>query len=140
MQTKRYKPKVDKLFFMIFIPTNIMLVGALILALFEPISLFIVIPVFLFCNYFLTTSLFGYVELGDSEIVIKYGFFMKKSIPYSKIRGIELERKWYSETMMSLKNSMDHVNIKYNSFDVTAVSVVDNEELVSELKKRILSK
>ena len=65
---------------------------------------------------------------------------MKKSIPYSKIRGIELERKWYSETMMSLKNSMDHVNIKYNSFDVTAVSVIDNEELVSELKKRILSK
>jgi hypothetical protein len=38
--------------------------------------------------------------------------------------------------MVSLKNAIEHVNIKYNSFDVTTVSVVDNDGFIEELKER----
>ena len=133
----RYKPKVDGLFFAVFIPTTIMLIGGMVLSFLEPTSLFVMLPVFLFSEYFLISPLFGYVELCESTLFIKYGLFMKKEIPYSKIRAVEKERKWYSETMMSLKNSLEHVNVKYNSFEVTAVSVTDNEGFISELKKRV---
>ena len=136
----RYKPKVDGLFLWIFIPTNLFLIGGVALAFLEPTALFIMIPVFVFSEYFLISPLFGYVELRENEVLIKYGFFMKKEIPYSKIRSAEKQRKWYSETMLSLKNSMEHVNVKYNSFEVTAVSVVDNDGFLIELEKRALLK
>ena len=134
----RYKPKVDGLFFAVFIPTTVMLIGGMVLSFFEPTALFIMIPVFVFSEYFLISPLFGYVELRENELLIKYGFFMKKEIPYSKIRSAEKQRKWYSETMLSLKNSMEHVNIKYNTFDVTAVSVKDNDGFLIELGTRAL--
>ena len=133
----RYKPKVDGLFLWIFIPTNLFLIGGVALAFLEPPALFIMLPVFLFSNYFFISPLFGYVELRESTLFIKYGFSMKKEIPYSKIRSAEKQRKWYSETMLSLKNSMEHVNIKYNTFDVTAVSVVDNEGFVTAVNDKI---
>ena len=31
---------------------------------------------------------------------------------------------------------MEHINIKYNSFDVTAVSVTDNDALISAIEER----
>ena len=136
----RYKPKVDGLFLWIFIPTNLFLIGGVALAFLEPTALFVMLPVFLLSEYFLISPLFGYVELRESTLFIKYGFFMKKEIPYSQIRAVEKERKWYSETMMSLKNSLEHVNVKYNSFEVTAVSVVDNDGFLIELEKRALLK
>ena len=37
---------------------------------------------------------------------------------------------------MSLKNAMEHVNIRYNAFDVTTVSVKENDELMRELESR----
>ena len=137
MNTLKYKPKIDALFFIIFIPTNILLISGVVLASFAPTSLFVMLPVFLFSNYFFISPLFGYVELRESTLFIKYGLFMKKEIPYSKIRAVEKERKWYSETMMSLKNSFEHVNVKYNSFDVTAVSVKDNEGFITAVNDKI---
>ena len=133
----RYKPKVDGLFFWIFIPTNLFMIGGLVLSFLEPPALFIMLPVFVFTNYFLISPLFGYAQLRESTLFVKYGFFMKKEIPYSKISAVEKERKWYSETMKSLKNSFEHVNVKYNSFDVTAVSVVDNEGFITAVNDKI---
>ena len=49
---------------------------------------------------------------------------------------IKKERKFYSETMLSLKSAMEHVEIRYNSFDVTVVSVKDNDALIAELDER----
>jgi hypothetical protein len=62
---------------------------------------------------------------------------MTREIPYSKIRGFVKERKFYSESMTSLKNALEHVNIKYNSFDVVTVSVTDNDDFIGELNLRI---
>ena len=39
--------------------------------------------------------------------------------------------------MLALKNSIEHVDIKYNSFDVTCVSVKDNDAFIKELEERI---
>ena len=134
METKRFKPKLDKLFWLLMIPTNVLCVGVLIApAIASPQTLFITLPVLLFVNYFFFSSLFGYVELRETELFIRYGFILKKTIPYAKIRSAEKERKFYCESMMALKNSLEHVNIKYNTYDVTTVSVADNDTFIAEL-------
>ena len=140
MKVKRFKPLVDKLFFIIFIPTALLMVALTIFACFEPIALLIMLPADLLTFYFLLSPLFGYVELRESSLFIKYGLILKRDIPYDKIRGVEKVRKFYSESMMSLKNSFEHVNIKYNSFDVTAVSVVENDNFIKELNERCCKK
>ncbi len=137
MEAKRYRPLVDKLFYIIAIPTLALLVGASVLACFEPSSLFIMIPIDLSCVYFLISPLFGFVELRSDTVFIKFGFFMKKEIPYSKIRKIDKARRIYADSMLSLKNSMVHINIRYNAFDLVSVSVRDNDAFVSELEERI---
>ena len=135
---KRYKPKCDKLFYILFSVTNlIVLVPCIIYLFFDPTLLWIFIPITLFCNYFLVSPLFGYAELRESELFIKYGFIIKRSIPYLKIRSVSLDRKFYSETMLSLKNSFEHVIIKYNRFDVTCVSVKENADFIADLSARI---
>ena len=62
---------------------------------------------------------------------------MKREIPYEKIRAIESERRWYTYSMLSLKCALDHLNVRYNSFDVITVSVKGNAELESALLARI---
>ena len=134
---KRYKPKIDRLFWIITLPTSLLLLGATVVpAIFEPITLLITLPIDLFTGYFLVTPLFGYVELREEELLIKYGILMKKTIPYSKIRSVEKGRRWYSESMMSLKLALDHVIVKFNTFDLTTVSVKDNDGLMLDLKGR----
>ena len=137
MENKIYKPKIDKLFWLIWIPTSVFMILMTVFAFFEPISLLIMIPTDIFTFYFLLTSLFGYVELRDDVLFIRFGLIMTREIPYSKIRGLVKERKFYSESMMSLKNALEHVNIKYNSFDVVTVSVTDNDEFIKDINLRI---
>ena len=115
---------------------GVCLAAAVIPAIFSPTTLFITLPVLLFALYFFVSPLFGYIELRENELFIKYGFFLKRSIPYEKLRSAEKGRKFYPESMLSLKNSFDHVNVKYNSFDVTTVSVEDNDDLIRELDAR----
>ena len=130
----RFKPLIDKLFFIVFTPTLALTLAACIVpAVFSPQTLFITLPVFLFVLYFIISPLFGYAELREDGLFIKYGIILKKFIPYEKIRSAEKARKFYSETMMSLKNAFEHVNVKYNSFDVTAVSVKTNDEFIDKL-------
>lgn len=138
MENKRFKPKIDKLFAIIFIPTVTLTVCVTIIpSLFAPVTLLITLPTLLFVLYFLISPLFGYVELREKAVFIKYGFILKKEIPYEKIRGAYLERRFYSQSMMSLKNAFEHVNIKYNRFDVTTVSVKENEKFINFLNLKI---
>lgn len=140
MNVKRYKPAIDKLFWIIFIPTSILLILATILTILEPIALLIMIFVDVFTFYFLFTSLFGYVELKEHSIYIKFGLFIKREIPYNKIRDIIKERKVISTSFLSLKNSLDHIKIKYNKFDEVVVSVKENDELFKKLNEHIIEK
>ena len=137
MENKIYKPKIDKLFWLIWIPTSVFMILMTIFAFFEQAALFIMIPTDIFTFYFLLTSLFGYAELRDDVLFIRFGLIMTREIPYSKIRGLVKERKFHSESMMSLKNALEHVNIKYNSFDVVTVSVKDNDEFIKDINLRI---
>ena len=137
MKNERYKPKVDKLFWWLFSITNGVLLAILIpTSIDAPSTIFINLPIFLFTNYFFISSLFGYVELREHELFIKYGFFLKRSIPYAKIRRLEKDRKFYTESILSLKNAMEHVNIRYNSFDVTSVGVTDNDALIAAINEK----
>lgn len=126
---------MDKLFYIISVPTLLLIAAVTVLLAFsETAMLFVMIPIDLFVIYFLISPLFGYVELGESSVLIRYGFFMKREIAYDKIRGVSPQRKFYADSMLSLKNSFDHINIKYNTFDITSVSVVGNAELMAELE------
>lgn len=137
MNNKRYKPLVDKLFWILFIPTIALLIPLTVLAVFAPASLIIIIAVDIFIIYLLVSPLFGYVELREKSLFIKYGLILKKEIPYNKIRSVQKDRKFLSESSLSLKNAYDHVNIKYNAFDLTIVSVVDNDDLINEINERL---
>lgn len=137
MPQKRFKPKYDKVFWWTWIPTVVLLIAATVIAALEPTALFIIIPTDVFTLYFLFSSLVGYVELREEAVYIKFGFILKKEIPYAKIRSVTKERKLYADSTVALKNSMEHLNIKYNVFDVASVSVRDNDEFLSELTARI---
>ena len=133
----RYYPSVDKLFYWIAIPTNILFIAALIpMILLAPEGLTIMIPTIVFTDYFLISPLFGYVELREDELFIKYGFFLKKEIPYGKIRSIKKNRSIISEATMSLKNALDHIEIRYNKFDITIVSLKNTDNFLEEIEQR----
>ena len=137
MPQRRFKPKYDKIFWWTWIPTIGLLIAATVIAALEPAALFVVIPTDIFTLYFLFSSLVGYAELRESSVFIKFGFILKREIPYAKIRGVTKERKLYADSTVALKNSMEHLNIRYNVFDVASVSVRDNDEFLSELTARI---
>lgn len=138
MEAKRYKPKFDKLYAWIVAPTMALTLGALVLTgvTYSIGGLIIMLGTTLFVSYFLISPCFGYVELRENTLFIKFGFFMKREIPYGRIRGLEKKRTAIADSMLSLKNAMDHVNIKYNSFDLFSVSVKDEENFIEELKRR----
>lgn len=137
MKNQKYRPLFDRLYWWIAIPTLlIVLIPTVILGILSPETLFWMIPLSLFVLYFFISPFFAYVEFHEDSLLIRYGFFLKKEIPYRKIRGAVKERKFYAESMMSLKNAFEHVNIKYNAFDITTVSVVDNDGLIKTLQER----
>ena len=136
MEKVKYKPKIDKLFWIILIPTAALLAVLTAVAVYDTVALLITVLCDLLCLYFIISPLFGYVELRESTVFIRLGLFMTREIPYGRIRGFSRERKFYSDSMLSLKNSFEHINVKYNAFDMISVSVQDNEALISEIEKR----
>lgn len=137
MDNKRFKPKIGRMFYAVWIPTAVLLAVATWVSYAAPIGFAIILATDVFTLYFLLTSLFGYVELREKTVFVKFGFLTKKEIPYTSIRDVTKERKLYSDSTVSLKYTLEHVNIKYNRFDVISVSVVENDELISDLRKRI---
>ena len=136
METKRYKPLVDGSFFIIWVPTVILLILATVISAEATVALIIMIATDLFTLYFLVSPLFGYVELRESTVYIRLGLIAKREIAYREIRGVEKVRRIYADSMMSLKNSLDHVNIKYNRYDIVSVSVTDNDGLMADINAR----
>ena len=140
MENPRFKPLFDKTYGIIWISLSVVMILCTVLAVFEPTALFVMIPTDLFVLYFLVSPLCGYVELREETVFIRFGFILKREIPYKKIRGITKERKFYSDSMLSLKNAMEHVNIKYNTFDMISVSIIDGDGFIRELEKRTSTK
>ena len=136
MTTKRFKPAIDKLFYIIWIPMAAFMLAVTVISAYSLGALLIMLSADIFTFYFLVSSLVGFVELREETLFIKFGFIIKREIPYRNIRGLKKERRAYSETMLSLKNAMEHVVIKYNTFDVVTVSVVGNDELIEEVEAR----
>ena len=136
---KRYRPLVDKLFWITTIIAVSLLLGVTIAVCLYPdgLAVAIVLAVDLLTLYIILSPLFGYVELGEKSLFIKFGLVLKREIPYDKIHGLKKERRTYSESILSLKNAMEHIDIKYGSYQVVTVSVVDNDELMEEIKSRI---
>ena len=136
MPNKKYKPQYDKLFYFTWIFTAaIMLLLTVFCAFDAPLTLFVVIPTDLFVFYFYLSSICAYAELREKSIFIKFGFFIKREIPYDSIRKLEKTRKFYSDSMLSIKTAMEHVNIRYNKFDICSVSLSDSDEFIQHIRK-----
>ena len=136
MENVRLKPQIDRLFLLIWIPTLLSLAVGTVIAASSTVALVILLATDVFTLYFLLSPLFGYVELREHTVYVKFGFFVSREIEYRSIRAVETERRFYSESMLSLKCAYEHVNIKYGSFDVITVSVRDNARLAAELDRR----
>jgi len=136
MENRIFKPRYDKSFVITWAVTVVLVAIVTVIAVFSPVALAILIIADAATVYFLVSPLFGYVELRESTVFIKFGFFMTREIPYERIRGVSKDRKLYSESTVSLKSALEHVNIKYNTFDVVSVSVRDNDALIEEISKR----
>lgn len=140
MNEKIYKPLIGGLYWWIVIPTSALMLGVTVgLAVSYLPSLFFMIPLCLLEAYFFVSPLFGYVELRSECVFVRFGFFLKKEIPYGKIRGVSKKRRYYADSTVSLKCAAEHVNINYNRFDVTTVSVKDNDDLMEQIERRIHS-
>ena len=137
MENKRYKPLIDKVFWIIWVPTIVLMTVVTIISFFDTVALLIMLATDIFTIYFILSPLFGYVELREKTVFVKLGFIMKKEIPYNTIRDVTKEHKLYADSMSALKNALDHVNIKYNKFDVLSVSVVDNDDFMKDLKRKL---
>ena len=138
MEYKRFRPKFDKLYLWITIPTMLLTLALLVLtAVWQATGGWIVMTATTaFIGYFLISPCFGYVELREETVFFKFGFILKREVPYARIRKLEKRRTAIAESMLSLKNAMEHVNVKFNSFDCYSVSVKENDELIEALKKR----
>ena len=137
---KRYRPLVDRLFWITTIIAVVLLLGVTVAVSFYPdgLAIAIVLAVDILTLYIIISPLFGYVELRENTVFIKFGLILKKEIPYEKIRGVKKERRCYSESIISLKNALEHVDIKYDAYEVVTVSVANNDGLMEEIKKRIV--
>ncbi len=92
---------------------------------------------FVIMEVILISPIFGYVRLDDDFLYIKYGLILRKHIPYEIIVGLEKEHKLYSESLISLKTSIEHVRIKYNTYDNTTVSVKNMDQFIEEVNQKI---
>lgn len=138
MKNLRFYPKIDKLYLWITLPTAALMLLLLVLTgVFRSTGGLIVMAcTAVFVGYFLISPCFGYVELREETVFIKFGFFLKREIPYARIRGIEKKRTAIADSMLSLKNALNHVNIKYASFDYVSISVKNEEKMIDEIKRR----
>ena len=142
MEIKRFRPLIDKLNWIIFgIVVTILLGLTVWVFLFpEPVAIGLTILIDLAILYLLLSPLFGYVELRENTVFIKFGLILKKEIPFSVIRGAERVVKTSSDSIISLKTAFEHINIKYNRYDVVSVSIKDGDVFIAEIEKIIMDK
>ena len=134
----KFSPRYDKLYLWITVPTSLMLLGLLLLAAIEgKTALWLTMGgTVLLTGFFLISPCFGYAELKEKTLLIRFGLFMKREIPYESIFGIEKKRSAIADSMLSLKNAMEHINIKFNRYDLYSVSLKNEDLFTEELKKR----
>ena len=136
--TKRYKPRFDRLFYGIAIFTAVVMLGCLIPSFYGGGAFAIVVTLgsLILCGYFLVSPCFGYAELREETLFIKFGFFLSREIPYEKIYAVEKKHMMVADSMLSLKNAMDHLNVKYNRFDLISLSLQNEEDFIKALCER----
>lgn len=137
MKNERFSPLIDRTWFYICIPTALLLIAATVISLSSVGALILMIAVDAFTLYFLLAPLYSYVELREKGLFIQYGLVIKREIPYESIREIKKDNRFYAETMLSIKYAREHVEIRYGKFDVTTVSVKNNDIFVEKIKERI---
>ena len=114
MNIKKYKPKIDRYFYLIWMPIIVLMLPLTIISFMSLPAFILLLCADVFTFYFMISSLVAYVELRENSLYIKYGFILKRNIPYNTILEVNKERRVITYNMLSIKNALEHVNIKYN--------------------------
>lgn len=136
MQNQRFKPKFDKLYWLSLSLCAVYMIVMTAISVGSRPMMIITGSVNLVLLWVLVAPWFGYVELREDVIWIRFGFFLKREVAYASIKRMQKVRHWYSESMIALKNAMEHVDIRYNACDVVSVSVTDNDALIEAIEQR----
>ena len=131
-----FKPKFDKMYWWSLALCAVYMIAMTFVALWHVQVAIVIGAVDLLLIWVLVSPCFGYVELREETLFVKFGLILKREIPYARIRKIQKVRHWYSESIIALKNAMEHVDIRYNLCDVVSVSVVENDAFIEALKNR----
>lgn len=131
--------KIDLCYSIIFIVTElVLLVPSILTFIFKDmLAGFVTLAPFLLVTLLFMSSFSGYIIIKEDELYIRYGFILKRSIPYENIRALIKEKTVLSECLLGMKNSLEHVLIKYNKYDTTCVSVRNNDLFIEEVNKKI---
>lgn len=134
----RFKPYFDKTFkVVLFLSSALCLMLFVALSFVDFFAMLVCLACALLTAYFIISPLFGYAELRDKTLYVKFGIIMEKEIEYSRITRIKRGRGFYSDSFVSLKNSMEHITVWCGIGESVTLSVVDNDRFATELEERI---
>ena len=137
MPKQRFRPKFDRLYWISFTVCAVYIVVMTAVSVGSVSMLCFMSAINAILVWVLAAPWFGYVELGEDAVLVKFGFFLKRVVPYADIRKMQKVCHWYSESILALKNAMEHVDIRYGACDVVSVSVTDNDALIAAIERRL---
>lgn len=134
----KYKAEIGSFFIITLAIVSLLVLFPLIISIIVMNTTAIIISAvfFVIMEAVLISPIFGYVKLEENALYIRYGLIFRKRIPYDKIVSLEKEHKLYSESIISLKTAIEHIKIKYNTYDNTTVSIRNMDQFIGEVNQR----
>ena len=68
MNNQKFRPKIDKFFYLIWMPIVIIMLGITIISFTELVAFILMLCTDIFTFYFMISSLAGYVELRENSL------------------------------------------------------------------------
>ncbi len=128
MEKKVYKTKIG---WETVVMLVVILVPQIVLAFFNPFSLYGVLLLLGVALLIVFTSLKTVYTIEGGNLNIKSGIFYNKTIPIKTIRKITETRSPLSSPAMSL----DRIEVFFNKFDSVIISPKEKQEFITHLKQ-----
>lgn len=135
----KYRVNIDKYYYITIVVVSLILLIPLILSIVAKRVWVILVVAFLiiFVEYLLFSCFIGYAKLEEDHLVIRYGFIIKRRLPYEIIRGVEKKSSYFSESLISLKTTKNCVVVLFNTYDNTTISIKDEDDFIEKLLEKL---
>lgn len=137
----KYRVKLTAFYLTVLIAASILFVIPLATSFIYRKLWFILFSVFLFliAELLMISTLFGYVRLDETALYIRFGFFARKKIAYSRIRHIEKKQGLFRESLFSLNTAKEYIRIDYGESKFLTVSIRQPDDFIEKLKNKMES-